>query len=121
MPLPYGTSQKIRDYSLKKYGYDAYIYSDTDSIHSLLSEEELRQFCDIDDYKLGWWACEGYAEWGRFIRQKCYEELKQGKLEITCAGMPKTCIEYKDNKMYYKDYDSGKLVEYIKEDFKVRL
>lgn len=121
------TSQKIRDYSINRYGIDMYIYSDTDSIHTLLLPEELEQFCDIDDYKLGWWANEGFAVWGRFIRQKCYEELKYNEkenrytLDITCAGMPKTCINFnkEDKKLYYKDFESGTLKEFKKEDFKV--
>lgn len=46
------TSQAIKDYSLKKYGIDLYYYSDTDSIHTGLSIEELKQFCEIDDVKL---------------------------------------------------------------------
>lgn len=46
------TSQAIKDYSIQKYGQDMYIYSDTDSIHTLLSIEELKQFCDIDDIRL---------------------------------------------------------------------
>lgn len=46
------TSQAIKDYSIKKYNKDLYIYSDTDSIHTLLSIEELKQFCDIDPVKL---------------------------------------------------------------------
>ena len=61
------TSQAITDYSLKKYGEDYYIYSDTDSIHTRLSIEELKQFCDIDDVKLGFWKCEGFAK-----RRKIY-------------------------------------------------
>jgi len=52
------TSQAIKDYSLKKYGKDMYIYSDTDSIHTLLPIEELKQFCEIDDVKLGAWKHE---------------------------------------------------------------
>ena len=36
------TSQKIKEYSIKKYGKDLYIYSDTDSIHTLLNIEELK-------------------------------------------------------------------------------
>lgn len=52
------TSQAITDYSIEKYGVDKYIYSDTDSIHSLLTEEELKEFCHIDDFELGAWACE---------------------------------------------------------------
>ena len=46
------TSQKIKEYSLSKYGVDKYIYSDTDSIHCLCTKEELEKFCDIDDVKL---------------------------------------------------------------------
>ena len=52
------TSQAIKDYSINKYGIDKYIYSDTDSIHTTLSIEELKQFCDIDDVRLGAWKCE---------------------------------------------------------------
>ena len=46
------TSQAIKDYSISKYGKDLYIYSDTDSIHTMLSIEELKMFCDIDNVKL---------------------------------------------------------------------
>lgn len=46
------TSQAIKDYSISKYGIDKYIYSDTDSIHTMLSIEELKMFCDIDNVKL---------------------------------------------------------------------
>ena len=46
------TSQAIKDYSIEKYGQDMYIYSDTDSIKTLLPIEELSKFCEIDDIKL---------------------------------------------------------------------
>lgn len=46
------TSQAIKDYSIKNYGKDLYIYSDTDSIHTLLPIEELTKFCEIDPVKL---------------------------------------------------------------------
>lgn len=46
------TSQKIKEYSIQKYGVDKYIYSDTDSCHCLLTKEELEEFCEIDDVKL---------------------------------------------------------------------
>ena len=88
------TSQAIKDYSISKYGIDKYIYSDTDSIHTTLGIEELSKFCEIDDFKLGAWANEGFAEKGKFIRQKCYIEQIEGKLKITCAGLPKNCYEY---------------------------
>ena len=88
------TSQAIKDYSIKKYGIDKYLYSDTDSIHTTLSLEELNQFCNIDDVELGAWKCEGAFEKAKFIRQKCYLEKIDGKLQITCAGLPKSCYEY---------------------------
>lgn len=46
------TSQAIKDYSISKYGKDLYIYSDTDSIHTLLPINELTKFCEIDPVKL---------------------------------------------------------------------
>ena len=67
---------------------------DTDSIHTGLSIEELKQFCEIDPVKLGAWKHEGDFEKAKFVRQKCYIELVDGNLEVTCAGMPKTCYKY---------------------------
>lgn len=85
------TSQAIRDYTINKYNKDYYIYSDTDSIHMLeLSEEELKNFIDIDDYKLGAWKLESKFIKGKFIRQKCYIEMdSEGKITSTIAGLPK--------------------------------
>lgn len=86
------TSQAIRDFTLKKYDEDRYFYSDTDSIHANLSEEdleELKDIIDIDDYKLGYWAKEAEFDRAIYIRQKCYVEEINGKLEVTVAGLPK--------------------------------
>lgn len=86
------TSQAIRDFTLKKYGEDRYFYSDTDSIHANLSEEdldELKDLIDIDDYKLGYWAKEAEFTRAIYIRQKCYVEEINGKLDVTVAGLPK--------------------------------
>lgn len=88
------TSQAIKTYSIEKYGKDMYIYSDTDSIKTLLPIEELYKFCEIDDIKLGAWKNEGIATRGKWVRQKCYLEEIEGNIEITCAGMPKTCYKY---------------------------
>ena len=88
------TAQAITDYSIKKYGIDKFQYSDTDSIHTTLTIEELKQFCEIDDVELGKWKHEATFEKAKFIRQKCYLELTDGKLNITCAGMPKTCYDF---------------------------
>ena len=88
------TSQAITDYSLKKYGIDKYIYSDTDSISTTLSIEEVKQFCEIDDYELGKWAHENTFDNAKFIRQKTYLKLIDGEIHICCAGMPKSCYSY---------------------------
>ena len=87
------SSQKIRDYSLKTYGKDMYIYSDTDSIHTFLPQKDVEKILEISDTELGKWKIEGFAEKGKFIRQKCYIEVIKGELNITCAGMPASCYE----------------------------
>lgn len=98
------TSQKIRDYSLKKYNQDYYIYSDTDSIHCLFENvEELKDIIDIDDYKLGAWKHESTFTKSKFIRQKCYIEEIEDELHITCAGLPKQCYKY----VNYENFETG--------------
>ena len=87
------TSQAIKDYSTKKYGVDMYCYSDTDSIHTLLPIEELKQFCEIDDVELGKWANESHFTRAKFIRQKTYLEEIDGEINITCAGLPQRCYD----------------------------
>ena len=86
------TSQYIKDYTLKKYGEDRYYYSDTDSIHAGITDEDLEELKDIikvDDFKLGCWAKEGEFDRALFIRQKCYIEEINGKVNVTVAGLPK--------------------------------
>ena len=87
------TSQAIKDYSIEKYGVDMYCYSDTDSIHTILPIEELKQFCEIDDVKLGAWKHENHFERAKFIRQKTYLEEIDGEIQITCAGLPQRCYD----------------------------
>lgn len=86
------TSQMIRDYTIKKYGEDRYYYSDTDSIHAGITDEDLEELKDIiyvDDFKLGYWAKEAEFTKAIYIRQKCYVEEIDGKVEATVAGLPK--------------------------------
>lgn len=94
------TAQKIKDYSIEKYGTDMYIYSDTDSIHTTLPKEDCEKIIDIDNTRLGAWKHEGVASKARFIRAKTYieyikEEVNEGfsKLikKVTCAGLPENC------------------------------
>lgn len=89
------TSQAIKDYTISKYGKDYYIYSDTDSIHLLkMDDEELKQFVDIDDFRLGAWKIESKFTRGKYIRQKCYIEEYEDKLNVTVAGLPKKLGKY---------------------------
>ena len=89
------TSQAIKDYTINKYDKDYYIYSDTDSIHLLnMSDDELRNFVDIDDYRLGAWKIESRFTRGKYLRQKCYIEEFEDKLNVTVAGLPKKLGKY---------------------------
>ena len=85
------TSQKIKDYSIQKYNKDLYVYSDTDSVHTLITNEnELKHIIEIDDYKLGALKKESEFIRGKYIRQKCYiEQGTNENLNVTVAGLPK--------------------------------
>lgn len=99
------TSQAIKDYSIKKYGIDMYIYSDTDSIHTLMTNgDELKQFVDIDDFRIGAWKIESSFVKGRYLRAKSYIELgEDDKLNCTVAGLPKNLGELVD----FDNFDVG--------------
>lgn len=112
------TAQLIYDYSIEKYGENMFIYSDTDSIHTRLSIEELKEIgIDIDSTKLGAWDNEGISIRSKYIKQKTYitemydNKKKKNVLKITCAGMPKSCHEYVtfDNFKVGSEYE-GKLM-----------
>lgn len=72
--------------------YDRFIYADTDSLHLVGLEEP--KGVEIDDTKLGAWKHESTFSKARFLRQKSYIEEIDGKLKITCAGMPKGCYPF---------------------------
>ena len=100
------TSQAIRDYSLKTYGEDYYIYSDTDSIHMIkLTDEELSNIIRMDDYKLGYYKRESEAVRGIYIRQKCYMEIAaDGTINTTVAGLPKRLGKYVNPENFKKGF-----------------
>lgn len=123
------TSQLIKTYSIEKYGKDLYYYSDTDSIHTGLPIEELTKFCDIDNVALGKWKHESSFEKARFVRQKCYLELIEGEVKITCAGMPKECYKYVEWEKFKQGFTcKGKLtpkhvkggVKLVETDFTIK-
>lgn len=66
--------------------YDRWIYCDTDSLH--LIGEELPEDLEIHPTHLGAWAHEATFTDSIFVRPKTYCELIDGKLKVTCAGMP---------------------------------
>ena len=58
----------------------------------MLDDEDLEELKDViflDDYALGAWAKESDFDRALFIRQKCYVEEENGKLNVTVAGLPK--------------------------------
>ena len=87
------SSQMVRDWSIENKGFDAYVYSDTDSMKVLLDKSDLEKLSEvlkIDDYELGAWAFEEEWQAGKWIRQKCYiEQMMDGTIQATIAGLPK--------------------------------
>ena len=66
--------------------YDRFIYADTDSLH--LNGHEIPEGLDVHPTRLGAWKNEGCFEDSIFVRAKTYIEVVDGKLKVTCAGMP---------------------------------
>lgn len=86
------SSQFIREWSIKNKGYDAYVYSDTDSMKVLLLRDELDEIKDIvhiDKYELGYWDIEEDFDGIKCIRQKCYVTFSEGRFHPTVSGLPK--------------------------------
>lgn len=72
--------------------YERFIYADTDSLH--LAGSEIPECLEISDVELGKWKVESHFTRARFLRQKSYIEEINGKLHVTCAGMPASCHQY---------------------------
>lgn len=114
------TSQIIREYTKNKYGEDRYFYSDTDSIHANLSPEDLRALKDvvhIDDYELGAWAKEAEFTRAKYIRQKCYIEEIDGKVNVTVAGLPK----YLAPLVTFENFKKGFTTEGMSKEYMIKL
>lgn len=72
--------------------YDRFIYADTDSLH--LKGTEMPDNIEIDKVKLGAWKHESTFTRAKFIRAKSYIEEIDGKLKVTCAGLPENCHKF---------------------------
>lgn len=91
--------------------YDRFIYADTDSLHLVGTEIPKPIEHLIDPKELGYWAHESTFTRARFIRQKTYVEEIDGKLHVTCAGMPDAIKEKVTWDNFIKGFRSyGKLL-----------
>lgn len=66
--------------------FPRFMYADTDSLHLLGTE--IPEGMEIHPTNLGAWDHEKTFTRARFLRAKTYIEEVDGKLEVTCAGMP---------------------------------
>lgn len=89
------TIEKMRSLGFKKYARDVFVYSDTDSIFTTLTPDDLDELnLDIDATRLGAWKFEGMYADARFIKTKEYITLDTtGLSHATIAGLPKKVAE----------------------------
>lgn len=74
------------DYSISTYGENRFVYADTDSLHCLLTQDEITQLLELDSAELGKWKIENEFTSARYLKQKCYiQKLPNDKLKIACA------------------------------------
>lgn len=66
--------------------FPRFLYADTDSLH--LIGTEIPEGIEVHPTNLGAWDHEKTFTRARFLRAKTYIEEVDGKLEVTCAGMP---------------------------------
>jgi len=83
----YGRMKVIN--AAEKVGLERFIYTDTDSVHTLGSADEC---FELDKRKLGYWDNEENCQFAKYLRQKRYAHEVDGVLSFTCAGIPKKAI-----------------------------
>lgn len=89
--------------------FDRFLYADTDSLH--LIGTSVPEGLEVDPVKLGAWKHESTFTRARFLRAKTYVEDIDGKLHVTCAGMPdrtKELVSWEN--FWYGNSFGGKLV-----------
>lgn len=76
-----------------------FIYSDTDSIHCDLPEDEIKGV-EIHNSDFGKWKIECRWKEAKFLRQKTYVEIENNNIIIKAAGMPK-----KSKELFIRSYE----------------
>ncbi len=111
------TAQSIVDYSLNKYGVNKFVYSDTDSIHTLLTEDELLEIgIDIDKSKLGAWKNEGTWKYAKYLKQKTYIQVQDKEVRYIDLSLLNQ-EEFKKIELLAKQSGSGlEIEEYVKKN-----
>jgi hypothetical protein len=71
--------------------FDRFLYADTDSLH--LIGTEIPTELDVDPVRLGAWKHESTFTRAKYLRAKSYVEEIDGKLCVTCAGLPSDCYD----------------------------
>lgn len=96
--------------SAAQSNYDAFVYSDTDSIHCLGDVKDVKN-CKIDNKEYSCWKLENVWDTGLFVRQKTYIEINGNEWDIKCAGMPDHCKQlfYASCTGDFSDLDLNKL------------
>lgn len=96
--------------------YDKLCYMDTDSIHLIGDIPEALQEI-MDPYELGKWKHESTWTEAKFLRDKCYVEKIDGKLDIKCAGLSdkaKESIKSIDDFQLDKEYPGTLMQRQVK-------
>ena len=109
--------QYIRDWSISHKGYDAWTYSDTDSIHAFLNKHDVRTISlklGVDDYKLGYLKLESEFTEAKYLHSKCYmERMTDGNLNVCIAGLPKKLAPI----MTFKNFKQGFSTKDLPQDY----
>lgn len=72
--------------STAQENYKNFVYCDTDSLHII--DNDKTPNINIDSKKLGYWKYEGTATKAKYLKAKSYIKLIEGKIKVTCAGLP---------------------------------
>lgn len=89
IPCGSAITSYAREFTIRaaQRNYNSFVYSDTDSLH-LLGRPEQAKGVTLHDSDLLCWKKENEWDYGWFVRQKTYIEVKDNDYVFKCAGMP---------------------------------